>query len=300
VMVLLLGAATPVAGNSTSPVYRGDFPDPYVLNAGGTYWAYATGTAGLNLQVMRSPDLATWSAVSDPLPVLPGWAAVGNTWAPGVVQRAGGYLMYYTVRHTASGRQCISVATSTTPSGPFRDTSTAPFICQLDHSGSIDPVPFVSPGGSLYLLWKSDDNAVGQPTHLWGQRLSSDGRSLSGSPRLLLTQSAGWQAPVIEGPAMVAYGGTYYLFYGAGAWDRSSAAMGYAVCSSPVGPCQNASGAGPWMASHGQAIGPSGPTFFTGNDGVSRIAYHAWMPAAGYPNGGVRTLWVDTLGFRRT
>ncbi len=299
VVAVLFGAMVPVAGHSASPAYGGDFPDPFILNAAGTYWAYATGSAGLNLQVMHSSDLASWSPVSDPLPVLPAWAGPGLTWAPGVVARSGGYVMYYSVRNAAAGRQCISVATSTTPGGPFHDTSTGPFICQLDHFGSIDPVPFVDSTGALYLIWKSEDNAVGRTTRLWGQRLSADGRSLTGTPTMLLSQSAAWQSPAIEGPAMIASGGTYYLFYGAAPWDSARAAMGYATCATPLGPCRNASTSGPWMASHGQALGPSGPTFFTGNDGGTRIAYHAWMPVAGYPNGGVRSLWVDTLTFQR-
>ena len=29
----------------TNPVYRGDFPDPFVLKAGATYYAYATNAA---------------------------------------------------------------------------------------------------------------------------------------------------------------------------------------------------------------------------------------------------------------
>ena len=297
VVAALISAAVPVASHSAAPAYGGDFPDPYVLVVGGTYWAYSTGSGGRNLQVMSSSDLQHWSTVSDPLPVLPAWAQQGFTWAPGVLAAGGRYVMYYAVRDAAAGRQCISVATSATPAGPFVDTSTAPFICQLDHAGSIDPVPFTGPGGVNYLLWKSEDNAIGQPSHLWGQMLSTDGRHLAGRPSMLLSETGGWQSPVIEGPSMVLAGGVYYLFYGAGDWSSSSAAMGYATCSSPLGGCRNASTASPWMASHGAALGPSGPSFFVGRDGVTRVAYHAWTPVAGYANGGVRSLWVDTVTF---
>lgn len=295
-VVGLLSAAVPVASPSPSPAYAGDFPDPFVLNAGGAYWAYSTGSAGRNLQVMTSSDVQHWGPVSDPLPVLPSWAQRGSTWAPGVLAAGGRYVMYYSVHDAAAGRQCISVATSLTPGGPFVDTSTGPFVCQLDHAGSIDPVPFTSPSGVNYLLWKSEDNALGQPSHLWGQQLSADGRRLLGWPSLLLTESSGWQAPVIEGPSMVVAGGIYYLFYGAGNWSTANAAVGYATCSSPVGGCRNQSGAAPWLASHGAALGPSGPSFFVGRDGVTRLAYHAWTPVAGYPNG-VRSLWIDTVTF---
>jgi hypothetical protein len=204
--------------------------------------------------------------------------------------------MYYTVRDAASGRQCISVATSAGPRGPFADTSSGPLVCQLTNSGSIDPSPFVGPTGT-YLLWKSDDNATGRPTNLWAQQLSADGQGLVGPRALLLSQDRAWQAPAIEGPSMVLSGGLHYLFYGAGDWAGASAAIGYARCASPLGPCVNSSTSAPWMASHGLAIGPSGPAVFTDATGSTRIAYHAWTGAAGYQNGGVRSLWVDGLRF---
>jgi beta-xylosidase len=283
-----------------APVHPGDFPDPFVLPpaASGTasYWAYATGSAGRNLQVMSSPDLATWGAVADPLPTLPGWASPGNTWAPSVLRRGRVFLLYYTVRHTASGRQCISVASGSTPAGPFTDTSSGPLICQLSRGGSIDPEAFSAPDGKTYLLWKSEDNALGRPTSLWAAQLSSTGRGLVGRTVRLLTQEAAWQAPVMEGPSMVAVGGRYYLFYGANRWNSSSAGIGYATSRGPLGPCVDASLAGPWMGSHGDAVGPSGPAVFTDAGGV-HLAYHAWTGAVGYVNGGVRSLWIDALSF---
>jgi beta-xylosidase len=299
-VVLAVLAPSPALAVSTSPVYAGDFPDPFVLAAvsgGATYWTYSTGSGGRNLQVMHSSDLRVWSGLSDPLPVLPKWASVGHTWAPGVLVRGNTYLMYYTVRQTATGRQCISVARASKPGGPFSDTSSGPLKCQLAHGGSIDPEPFVAPDGTPYLVWKSDDNAIGRPTKLWAQQLSSQGTGLVGSETLLLTQSATWQIPVIEGPSMVLVGSTYYLLYGANRWDSSSAAIGYATCTGPLGPCTNASTTGPWMASHGAAIGPSGPTIFTDSAGARRLGYHAWSNGVvGYP-AGVRSLWIDTLTF---
>src|SRR5450631_2301894 len=63
---VLVSTALPVGALSTSPAYPGDFPDPFVLPVGGTYWAYATGSAGRNLQVMSSTDLRTWTQPTDP------------------------------------------------------------------------------------------------------------------------------------------------------------------------------------------------------------------------------------------
>lgn len=298
--ILALVAAGPALALSTAPVYPGDFPDPYVLTPAasgtGSYWAYSTGSAGRNLQVMSSPDLVTWGAISDPLPTLPAWAGAGNTWAPSVLRHGSSFLMYYTVRDTASGRQCIAVAAAGTPASPFVDRSSGPLVCQLSHGGSIDPEAFVAPNGKTYLLWKSDDNAIGQPTNLWAAQLSSTGRGFTGGTARLLTEDAAWQTPVIEGPSMIAVGGRYYLFYGANRWNSSTAGIGYATCSGQLGPCADASLTGPWMASHGAAIGPSGPAVFTDATGI-HLAYHAWTGAVGYVNGGVRSLWIDALTF---
>lgn len=296
VLAVAVSSVGSAAASSTAPAYAGDFPDPSVLVVGATYWAYSTGSGGRNLQVMSSADLRTWSAPVDPLPVLPSWARVGLTWAPQVVAAANGFLMYYTVHDGTSGRQCISVASSTTPAGPFADTSSGPLLCQLANGGSIDPSVTATPTGT-YLVWKSDDNAIGGRSRLWSEQLSSDGRSLVGPRSQLLSATAGWQAGIIEGPSMVRVGALYYLFYGANDWSTANAAIGYALCTTPLGPCVNASVSGPWMSSHGLAVGPSGPAVFADTSGATRLAYHAWAGAVGYANGGVRALWIDHLAF---
>jgi hypothetical protein len=300
------------AALSSSPAYPGDFPDPFVLLVGGTYWAYATGSGGRNLQVMSSTDLRTWTAPTDPLPVLPTWATGGSTWAPGVMQHGATFLMYYTVRDAALGRQCIGVATSSSPGGRFVDASTMPLVCQTN--GSIDPNPFTDPhSGRTYLLWKTDDNSVGQITHLWASRLTADGLSLTGGTALLLTENASsWQAPAIEGPTVMLASGTssYYLFYGAGAWNTPGAGIGYATCSAPSSgfsglrwTCRDQSGAAPWLGTRvvaGTTVfsGPSGPTVFSDTSGILHLGYHAWTGSTvGYGNGGVRSLWIDTRSF---
>jgi beta-xylosidase len=255
--------------------------------------------------VISSTDLQHWSKPDDPLCptgtptpcTFANWATKGFTWAPAVAKVGDNFLMYYTLRQTSSGRQCVSVAVSTSPGGQFVDHSSGPLVCQLDHWGSIDASPFAA-GGALYLLWKSDDNAVGAQTHLWGQQLTETGLALVGTtPTRLLDQTRSWQAPAIEGPSMIANGGSYVLFYGAGPWDRSQASIGWARCTSPLGPCTNQSVFGPWLASQPGAQGPSGPAIFTDSAGATRFAFHAWTGGVGYPAGGVRSLFIDQLTF---
>jgi beta-xylosidase len=296
------GSASAASSTFQAPVYGGDFPDPSVLISSGAYWAYGTGSAGRNLQVMSSADLHTWTSPVDPLPVLPHWASLGRTWAPAVMWLGSQYVMYYTVRDTALGMQCISAATSATPGGPFLDGSTGPLVCQTTNGGSIDPNPYLDPAsGSLYLIWKSDDNAIGQKTHIWGQQLGASGLSFAGgtSASLLLTESAAWQAPAAEGPAVIRNRSTYYLFYGANSYNTASSGIGYATAASVLGSYNNRSWYGPWLGTIGNAQGPQGPTVFQDLSGTTRMAFAAWYGPVGYQNGGVRSLWLGSLGFSR-
>lgn len=299
VALLLPGTATAASG----PAYDGDFPDPFVLRGStGLYVAYATNTAGVraNVQVMSSRDLRGWSAVTDALPRLPVWAQAGHTWAPAVLRREGSYVLYYTVRHAASGRQCISVAVSTRgPKGPFVDRSREPLVCQLELGGSIDPDPFVAPDGTVHLHWKSDDNALRRPSKLWGSRLTADGLRLADAePSLLLEHAADtWERPLIEGPQMLRVAGSYHLLFAGNWWESASAGVGHARCRTPLGPCTRTA-ARPWLARDEVRVGPAGASVFGDGTGRRYVAYHAWTPGqVGYRNGGRRSLWVSALSF---
>ena len=304
-MVFTVAATLPggPAGAGLAPVmaYGGDFPDPHVFVVGGVYYAYSTNVAGVNVPVMSSPDLVTWTPTTEALPALPTWASRDWTWAPTVLARGSSYVLYYTVRHKASDRQCVSVATAASPAGPFTDKSSGPLVCQLDRGGSIDPQVFTDSQGSSYLLWKSDDNALHKPTVLWGRLLAPGGVGFAwwSSSKRLLTQTAAWQAPALEGPTMVKSGKTYFLFYGANDWNSARSAIGYATCSGPLGPCVDRSTTGPWFATNpgGTApVGPQGPTLFTDVTGNLRLGFAAWNGVVGYP-AGARALWTARLSF---
>jgi hypothetical protein len=212
------------------------------------------------------------------------------------------YVMYYTVRDATLSSQCISVATSATPGGPFLDGSPGPLVCQTSHGGSIDPNPYLDPvSGNLYLIWKSDDNAIGQHTHIWGQQLRASGLSFvaGSSASLLLTQSATWQAPAVEGPTLIRNRSTYYLFYGANSYNSASSGIGYGTSASVLGSYTNRSAFGPWLGTTGNAQGPQGPMVFRDLAGTNRMAFAAWFGPVGYQNGGARSLWLGSLGFSR-
>ena len=282
-----------------APVYDGDFPDPFVLVAGGRYFVYGTQTGDMNIQVMESSDLADWQHRGDALPELPSWASRGNTWAPAVLPRGDAYALYYAVRYEAAGRQAISVATSSDPAGPFVDRSAEPLIFQEDRAGSIDASPFVDDDGAAYLIWKSDDNAVDRAASLWGAPLQSDGLALAGDPVELLRYEAGWEDPLVEAPSLArAEDGSYVLFYSGGWWEGATYAIGYASGSGPLGPFRKETETGPWLASEDDMAGPGGAEVFKDAQGGWRIAFHAWTPPhVGYENGGARSLWIERFEF---
>jgi beta-xylosidase len=187
------------------------------------------------------------------------------------------------------------MATADGPLGPFTDLSSGPAICQLEYGGSIDPEVFVDGDGRAYLLWKSDDNALGQRTTLWAAALSPAG-DIAGAPVRMLSGTPGWHANLIEGPAMATAAGKYFLFYGANRWNTAAAAIGFAECKTPLGPCTDATAEAPWLASVESALGPSGPHIFRDAEGKQRIAYHAWDQCVGsLPCN--RALYFGTLAF---
>jgi beta-xylosidase len=280
---------------SAGPVDPRDFPDPFVLNLGGTYLAFATNAGPTNVQVMSSTDLARWETQPDALPQVASWAVRGNTWAPTVLAGNDGYTLFYTVREPKADRQAISLAHSPTPGGPYVDTSSGPLIYQLALGGSIDASPFVDPGGTSYLVWKADSNAMNQPSSLWIQALATNRSTLVGSPTRLLDCDATWENPLIEAPSLVFDGGRYYLFYSANWWNTSHYSMGYATAANVLGPYTKVTTTQPWFTADAEVAGPGGQEWFTDESGQLRMAYHGWPPGQiGYP-AGARSLRLATV-----
>jgi beta-xylosidase len=206
-----------------------------------TYHAYGTTNGNsVNIRVMRSPDLVTWEELGDALPDLPQWAMTNGffTWAPGVMQIEGQFVMYYVARDKEADLQCIGVATSADPAGPFTDPNEDAFICQSKLGGSIDAYPFRDENDKLYLFWKNDGNCCGLEVALWVRELSPDGLTLVGEPVKLIVRDQPWERPLIENPSMVKHNDQYYLFYSGNWWESHTYAVGYAACETVTGPCE--------------------------------------------------------------
>ncbi|HEX2034384.1 MAG TPA: glycoside hydrolase family 43 protein [Chloroflexota bacterium] len=272
---------TPGPAQFANPVIDRDFPDPDSLRVGDVYYAYATNTRGANVQLARSKDLVRWERLGDALPTLPPWSRPGFTWAPEVTAAGEGYVMYFTARHAASGRQCIGAATSATPLGPFAPRGEEPLVCQLDQGGSIDASSFVDEDGTRYLLWKNDGNCCRQDTWIYLQEVSPDGLTLTGEAVRLIRGHLAWEGFLVEAPTLWKRGPTYYLFYSANRYSGAEYAVGYATAEAVLGPYRKSGE--PMLATsteRGPVIGPGGQDVVATGDGRTWLLYHSWEPTS--------------------
>jgi hypothetical protein len=274
----------------------GDAPDPTILRTDTAWYAYSTQVFGVHLPVRSSVDLTSWGPTTDAMPTLATWVRPGRNWAPAVIEAEGSYVAWYTAEEdTPERRQCISRAVASSPAGPFVDELTSPALCQRSLGGSIDPDVFTDADGSRWLLWKSDENAVGKSSRLWIAPLSQDARTITGSGSVLLVQSAAWESPTIEQPSIVRRGFTYFLFYSGGWWESSGYGMGYATATSLSGPYTKQTTSGAWFGTSAGTAGPGALDTFIGPGGELWATYHAWPGAVGYGAGGHRSMRVAEL-----
>ncbi|GAA4004447.1 glycoside hydrolase family 43 protein [Sphingomonas humi] len=298
------------------PVLRENFPDAFVMAEGnGSFIAYATND-GENVPMAVSRDLVTWTILRDSsgkkldaMPILAPWVKPGFTWAPEVMKVGAKYLLYYTANHRAADKQCIGVAASDAPRGPFVDTSAQPMVCQFDLGGSIDANPFRDKDGKLYLYWKADGNRIGKRSRLYGAALSADGMTLAGAATDVgLTDEDAWEQRVIEAPTMLRVPEGYAMLYSGGyfGWNDdqrlSPYAMNWARCSGPLGPCKDA-GPTPILNSYarpgkeGCLSGPGHQSVFRANGGTF-ISFHGWSATRGCRKAeGKRFFYVAPFGW---
>lgn len=278
-----------------TPIYNGDFADPYVLAAGDAFYAYSTNTRDANVPLLVVRNSPTARYAGDVMPDLPAWSEPGAVWGPAVLALDDRYILYFATRVRGTQMQCISRAVADHPEGPFIDDSTEPVVCQTSLGGSIDPSFVTDRDGHHRLLFKNDGNCCGIPTSIWSQPISEDGLDVVGDPSLLLTAEPGWEGDLIEGPSMVVTGDQYLLFYSANAWDSPDYAIGWASCESPEGPCSRVED-GPWMDSTRFAHGPGGQEFFEAVGDVWMV-YHGWTDSEAEASDAQRRLYVDIVEF---
>ena len=289
---------TPGEGEFANPVIDRNMPDPFVLDTGEEYFLYSTTNITDNYPYATSDDLVTWEQQGDAMPRLPGWAN-GNTWAPEVTETSAGYVMYFTARAPAltrpdgAGAQCVGVAVSPEPGGPFVSESDEPLVCQLDLGGTIDASIVRDVDDSLWLIYKNDGNCCSMPTRFFMRQMSEDGLTFAGDEIEVegVVNDQEWEGGVVEAPTIYHRDGTYYLFFSANDYAGPPYAVGYATSESLTGPYVDAE-ENPILSTEGTAIGPGHQTIIEDRDGDLWLVYHAWEFTLRE-----RKVWIDELRF---
>ena len=299
-------SAPPSLPNGRPELTGLDAPDPEIVISGDTYFLFATngwsGKGFYNVPVWKSSNLENWEWAGDALPKVGSWAQGLFTWAPGVLETETGWVLYYTARVKGTtedpafpaGEQCIGVAISDKPQGPFVDRNDEPFICQHSLGGSIDPSPFVDKDGNFWLLWKSDTNAphVDGEVKIFSQELSRNGASLIGEPKTIFGANV-TGSNIIENPEMLYFRDDLYLVFSAGWWEDETYYIGASACESVQSDCElvdfNA-GSGTYL--NKPVVGPGGASVID-NGQETLVIFHLWVGGTA-GNGGTRKAVVIT------
>ncbi len=281
-------------------------PDPEIIFFEDEYFLFSTngwsGKGFYNVPVWKSSNLRNWEWAGDALPKVGSWAQGLFTWAPGVLETDTGWVLYYTARvkgttndpNFPAGEQCIGVATSDRPQGPYVDRNDEPFICQHSLGGSIDPSPFIDKDGSFWLLWKSDANAphVNAEVEIFSQELDQKGTTLLDEAVPIFGANV-TGSRIIENPDMVYYKNNLYLVFSAGWWEDESYYTGTAVCNSPQSNCELfdfEAKSGTYLGR--PIVGPGGASVIDNGQEIL-VVFHIWVGGTA-GTGGTRTSVVVT------
>jgi hypothetical protein len=311
-------------GHFANPVYTQPFADPTVLDVGGGHTQYYAFGTGEKFPIVRSTDLVHWTDAGTAFTRRPLWTAQTgewNPWAPNVTETERAcpaepvgpcYVMFYvSVNRTVEpDTNCIGVAVSTEPDGPFgdlgiltdesgsTDMSSRPIGCGDDNGYSnIDPAPFVDEDGSAY-LFLSTGHLCTTPgpgavcpfdRRLSVIPLSEDLLTATGPRQPLLGWGEAWEQQIVENPWPRRRGNSYELFFSGGNYRRTYG-MGYATAGSPTGPYSKAP-VNPILKDSAEVLSAGGGSLVTGPRGSEWVAYHGRSGDYALP----RLLRIDRL-----
>lgn len=234
---------------ATRPTYQNpigemtDIGDPFVLKVDDQYYMYATSEPHIGFKVWQSDNLSSWEEQDlayDHSDQESKWA-IGDFWAPEVIEYQGEFYMVYSAREYA-GSLKITIAVSDDPLGPFKDAA----VDIIPEEGSyIDGHIFIDDNGQPFLYYVKDnfENIIdgNHISQIYVQEMSDDLLSVEGEPTLLLTPDQSWESPYgeyqwNEGPYVLKNDDTYYLMYSANYFASPLYAVGYATSDDPMGP----------------------------------------------------------------
>lgn len=281
----------------TNPVWGRDFPDPYIVQDGKTFFAFATHNSSAGFQVMSSEDLVNWKHLGGVN--VPDWSD-DQLWAPEVYKWKGKWYMFYSARDRQSRKRDLAVSVADSPKGPYK------FVAKLipgesenpgtDGNGAIDPNIYVEKG-KPYLLYVRE----ARPRSIKMVELTPDFTKTVGSPKVLIGTDREVEKGVLDAPTLIKHQGAYWLFYSSGwfqSYKRDACYQVWAAKSSSL------------MGAYAKPEEPilktkEGETYLPGHQHVFKLAsgewwmaYHAWdsqkEPLYNQNSTG-RTLRIDPL-----
>lgn len=210
---------------SGNPILQGWNADPEVHIFNGKYYIYPTYSDLYEKQtffeVWSSEDMTDWKKEGRILDFVDvPWSTNRAAWAPTVTEKNGTYYLYFSAGDGAG----IGVATSKSPTGPFKDALGKPLIKEYHHGAQpIDAHAFQDDDGKAYLYYGGWRHAV--VVELGKDMISTVGEFKEITPE-----------HYVEGPFMIKRKGTYYFMWSEGSWGDSTYGVAYAKSKSPLGP----------------------------------------------------------------
>ncbi|KAK8133324.1 glycoside hydrolase family 43 protein [Apiospora kogelbergensis] len=219
---------TALAKREGSPVLPGLWADPNIAVFGKTYYV----AGGNTFYVWKSNDLVEWTRSEKPILTLDGangnvpWA-VGNAWAPTIIERGSKYYFYFSGQNPTYNRKTIGVAVADSPEGPFTAQSTA-MITNGESAKSgqaIDPGAFYDPKTKKYFIYWGNGSPI-------FAELADDMVSIKPET---ISNIAGL-TDFREGPFVVYRNNLYHMTYCIDDTGSPNYRVGYATAPSATGP----------------------------------------------------------------
>ena len=260
--------------------------DPNITYYNGYYYMTGT-TAEDGFLGYKSEDLCDWKSI--------GYIYRRNSsnywaqyhfWAPEITSYNSHFYLFYTGKAEGHNRG-TGVAVAETPEGPFIDLKKDPLT--PSEYQCLDGHLFQHPNGTLYFIyvyeWLNEGNGA-----MWIQEVSSNLTHLMGDPvQLFEGPDPQWGNTVVDGPSMLYFEDTYYLFWST--FDQTNDGkycVGYSYSDDIYGPYTHAKK--PIVRDDG---GHS--TYFYEKNNISKtryITYH--QPNAGPERAQIRELVFDS------
>jgi beta-xylosidase len=231
-------ASVPVTPPGTNPIFRDQFTaDPAALVVGDTVYAYVghdgskpgQGFVMPEWLCYSSKDMKTWKAHGPIMrPEEFSFARAGTAWASQMVEKAGKFFFYTTLRKRENNEHCIGVAVGDSPTGPFKDARGTPLITDGMTTDSrrpnadIDPTVFIDDDGTPWIMWGNGD--------FYLAKLKRNMIELDGPVQKVPHEN------VAEGPWLFKRNGIYYNVYAADVPGTKPEQIAYATAEKVTGP----------------------------------------------------------------